>query len=77
MLLVVVCLATAVAGGLIGALIGFLKAHYKANEFLVSMMSTYVALNVMNYLLRTFLKESKGNIPRRTPSQGRRGCRPL
>lgn len=62
-LLVVVCLATAVAGGLIGALIGFLKAHYKANEFLVSMMSTYVALNVMNYLLRTFLKESKGEYP--------------
>ena len=65
-LLVVVCLATAVAGGLIGALIGFLKAHYKANEFLVSMMSTYVALNVMNYLLRTFLKESKGEYPQGT-----------
>ena len=62
-LLVIVCLATALAGGLIGALIGFLKAHYKANEFLVSMMSTYVALNVMNYLLRTFLKESKGEYP--------------
>lgn len=62
-LLVIVCLATALAGGLVGALIGFLKAHYKANEFLVSMMSTYVALNVMNYLLRTFLKESKGEYP--------------
>lgn len=62
-LLVIVCLATALAGGLIGALIGFLKAHYKANEFLVSMMSTYVALNMMNYLLRTFLKESKGEYP--------------
>uniref|UniRef100_UPI000AE94F61 ABC transporter permease n=1 Tax=Clostridium sp. NkU-1 TaxID=1095009 RepID=UPI000AE94F61 len=46
-----------------GALIGFLKARYKANEFLVSMMSTYVALAVMNYLLRTFLKESKGEYP--------------
>lgn len=62
-LLLLVCLAAAFAGGLIGALIGFLKARYHANEFLVSMMSTYVALAVMNYLLRTFLKESKGEYP--------------
>ncbi|MFT4106461.1 MAG: ABC transporter permease [Lacrimispora sp.] len=62
-LLILVCLATALAGGLTGALIGFLKARYKANEFLVSMMSTYVALAIMNYLLRTFLKESKGEYP--------------
>ncbi|WP_367567445.1 ABC transporter permease [Lacrimispora sp.] len=62
-LLIIVCLVTALAGGLTGALIGFLKAKYKANEFLVSMMSTYVALAVMNYLLRTFLKETKGEYP--------------
>ncbi|MEY8353712.1 ABC transporter permease [Lachnospiraceae bacterium 54-53] len=62
-LLILVCLTAAVAGGLLGALIGFLKARYRANEFLVSMMSTYVALAVMNYLLRTFLKESKGEYP--------------
>ena len=40
-----------------------LKAKYNANEFLVSMMSTYVVLAFMNYLLRTFLKESKGEYP--------------
>lgn len=62
-LLIVVCLTTALAGGLIGALIGFLKAHFQANEFLVSMMSTYVVLAAMNYLLRTFLKEAKGEYP--------------
>lgn len=62
-LLIIVCLTTALAGGLIGALIGFLKARYQANEFLVSMMSTYVVLAVMNYLLRTFLKETKGEYP--------------
>ena len=62
-LLILVCLTAALAGGLMGALIGFLKARFKANEFLVSMMSTYVALAVMNYLLRTFLKESKGEYP--------------
>lgn len=63
LLLILVCLSSALAGGLMGALIGFLKARYKANEFLVSMMSTYVALAIMNYLLRTFLKESKGEYP--------------
>lgn len=62
-LLVVVCVFTFLAGGAVGGLIGFLKARYRANEFLVSMMSTYVALAVMNYLLRTFLKESKGEYP--------------
>ena len=62
-LLVVVCLLTFIAGGIIGGLIGLLKAKYNANEFLVSMMSTYVVLAFMNYLLRTFLKESKGEYP--------------
>ncbi|MEG2673170.1 MAG: ABC transporter permease [Ruthenibacterium sp.] len=62
-LFVVVCLATFIAGGAVGAIIGFLKARYNANEFLVSMMSTYVVLGVMNYLLRTFLKEAKGEYP--------------
>jgi len=63
LLLIIVCAVTAAAGGLVGALIGLLKARYKANEFLVSMMSTYVVLAVMNYLLRTFLKETKGEYP--------------
>jgi len=55
--------AAAVAGGLWGGLIGWLKARFNANEFLTSMMSTYVALNLMNYLLRTFLMEAKGEYP--------------
>jgi simple sugar transport system permease protein len=62
-LLVIVCILTLLAGGLVGALIGFLKARYNANEFLVSMMSTYVVLSFNNYLLRTFLKETKGEYP--------------
>lgn len=52
-------IAGAVGGGLLGAFIGFLKAKYHANEFLVSMMSTYVVTAFMNYLLRTFLREAK------------------
>lgn len=63
LLLVIVCILTFISGGLVGAFIGFLKAHYRANEFLTSMMSTYVLLALMNYLLRTFLKESKGEYP--------------
>ncbi len=49
--------------GIWGGFIGFFKARFKANEFLISMMSTYVALNFMNYLLRTVLMESKGEYP--------------
>lgn len=63
LLLIIVCTLTFIAGGLVGGLIGFLKAYYNANEFLVSMMSTYVVLALNNYLLRTFLKESKGEYP--------------
>ena len=51
------------ASGVWGGLIGFFKAQFKANEFLISMMSTYIALNIMNYLLRTTLMEGKGEYP--------------
>ena len=65
--LVVIFLLTLLAGGLWGALIGFVKARFNSNEFLVSMMSTYVALAVMNYLLRTALMEAKGEYPQTNP----------
>lgn len=61
--LILIFLLTLLGGGLYGAFIGFVKARLNANEFLVSMMSTYVALAVMNYLLRTFLMETKGEYP--------------
>ena len=65
--LIVVAGATILTGGLWGGMIGWLKARFNANEFLVSMMSTYVALNLMNYLLRTFLLETKGEYPQTDP----------
>lgn len=43
----------------VGGLIGGAKAKFHANEFLVSMMSTYVITNFMDYLLRTSLQETK------------------
>lgn len=62
-----IAVLTILLGGLWGALIGWFKARFNANEFLVSMMSTYVALNVMNYLLRTFLMETKAEYPQTNP----------
>lgn len=52
-------IAGVIGGGLTGLLIGFLKAKFNANEFLVSMMSTYVITYVMQLLLRTVLQEKK------------------
>lgn len=67
LVLVIVGGATIVTGGLWGGSIGWLKARFNANEFLVSMMSSYVALNIMNYLLRTWLLEGKGEYPQTDP----------
>lgn len=61
--LIIVFLLTVIGGGIWGSFVGFVKAKYKANEFLVSMMSTYVALAIMNYLLRTVLMETKHEYP--------------
>lgn len=63
LVLMLTLLLTIAGGGLWGAFIGFVKARYNSNEFLVSMMSTYVALAIMNYLLRTFLMETKAEYP--------------
>lgn len=61
--LIFVFVLTTIGGGIWGSFIGYVKAKYKANEFLVSMMSTYVALAIMNYLLRTVLIETKHEYP--------------
>ncbi|AET70815.1 ABC-type uncharacterized transport system, permease component [Desulfosporosinus orientis DSM 765] len=63
LVLIVTFLLTIAGSGIWGAFVGFVKARYNSNEFLVSMMSTYVALAIMNYLLRTFLMEGKGEYP--------------
>lgn len=62
-LLILVMFFSILGGALVGGIIGLLKSRYNANEFLTSMMSTYVVLALMNYLLRTFLKETKGEYP--------------
>ncbi len=57
--ILIVLLASFAAGGAAGCFIGYVKARFGANEFLVSMMSTYVISAFMDYLLRTCLQETK------------------
>ena len=57
--ILIVLLASFAAGGAAGCFIGYVKARFGANEFLVSMMSTYVVSAFMDYLLRTCLQETK------------------
>lgn len=49
------------SGAVIGFLIGYLKARFGANEFLISMMSTYVITYLNLLLMRTVLQESNHN----------------
>ena len=58
-LLLIVLIGSFAGGAVVGGLIGGAKAKFHANEFLVSMMSTYVVTNFMDYLLRTSLQETK------------------
>lgn len=57
--IILAAIGAAAAGGLVGFLIGFFKARFGANEFLVSMMSTYVFTYMNLFLMRTVLQESK------------------
>jgi ABC-type uncharacterized transport system permease subunit len=65
--LCVAALAAVCAGGLWGSFVGLAKARFRSNEFLVSMMSTYVALAAVNWLLRTALMETKHEYPQTDP----------
>lgn len=58
-IILIVLVASFAAGGAVGCFIGTVKAKFGANEFLVSMMSTYVVSAFMDYLLRTSLQETK------------------
>ena len=65
--ILLVLILSCLAGALIGGLIGFAKAKTGANEFLVSMMSTYVVQNFMDFLLRTVLRETKAEYLQTNP----------
>ena len=57
--LILACAAAMAGGALTGFIIGFLKAKAGANEFLVSMMSTYVVIYLLQYSLGSWLQEDK------------------
>ena len=59
LLILIVLVAAFASGAVVGGLIGFVKSKFRANEFLVSMMSTYVVSALMDFLLRTSLQETK------------------
>ncbi len=63
LLLSICLLSSLIIGGLWGSLIGYAKARFNANEFLLSLMSTYVAIAIMNFLIRGPLIEAKGEYP--------------
>ena len=59
LVLILACAAAMAGGALTGFIIGFLKAKAGANEFLVSMMSTYVVMYLLQYSLGSWLQEDK------------------
>lgn len=63
LILLLCLLASIVIGGIWAGIVGFFKSRFNANEFLVSMMSTYVAIAIMDFLLRGPLQEAKGEYP--------------
>ena len=63
-LTLIICFIMSLIGGsLWAAFIGYVKARFNANEFLISMMLNYVAIAIMNFLLGGLLKEVKGEYP--------------
>ena len=59
LVIILAAIGSILSGGLVGFLIGYFKARFNANEFLVSMMSTYVFTYLNLFLMRTVLQESK------------------
>lgn len=67
--LVLLSLIAGVVGGAIwGSIPAVLKVQFNANEILTSLMLNYVAISVLNYLVRGVLKDPQGyNFPESAP----------
>lgn len=61
LVIVLASIGSILGGALVGFLIGYCKARFGANEFLISMMSTYVFTYLNLLLMRTVLQESNHN----------------
>ena len=62
-LLPIVFLGSGAAGGLWASFAGWAKSRFNTNEFLITMLSTYVATSVINYFISGPLQEPKGEYP--------------
>jgi ABC-type uncharacterized transport system permease subunit len=55
------------AGGLLGALVGWLRARFEANEIIVTIMLNYVALQLLAWAIRGPLQERMHFMPNSFP----------
>lgn len=62
--LVFFLLAGCVGGALVGALVGWLRARFDANEIIVTIMLNYLAIQVLTWVNRGPLQEPGGIFPR-------------
>jgi general nucleoside transport system permease protein len=56
-----------VAGGLLGAVVGWLRARFEANEIIVTIMLNYVALQLLTWAIRGPLQEKMHFMPNSFP----------
>ncbi len=56
-------LAAAVAGGLWAGIPGWLRAKWDVNEIITSLLLTFVAVEIQNFLLRGAMQGGQGNFP--------------
>ena len=57
------CVVGAAAGGAWGALVGFLRARWSVNEVISSLLLNYVALRILEYMIRKPLRDPVGFQP--------------
>jgi len=62
-LLLLVFLGSGAAGGIWASFAGWAKSRFNTNEFLITMLSTYVATSVFNFFISGPLQEPKGEYP--------------
>jgi ABC-type uncharacterized transport system permease subunit len=60
-------LAGCVGGGVVGGLVGWLRARFGANEIIVTIMMNYVALQLLTWVIRGPLQEPMHIFPRSFP----------
>lgn len=65
--LVICALAAAVAGALVAALPGWLKASFKVNEIISTLAMNYIILSILGWLLNGPFKGGYANLPQSDP----------